>query len=311
MRNRHRAAARILLISLALSACRPAQLATPSPAEPTATVLAEIEPTPTYVPADTDRIAALQESSTDMLGFHKSSLAYGTVIDAGARVVNVRELGTFFVLWTPYGYTSQDERPVMLLVHESDDEAYSMMAARMGRADKHGYALVAVQWWLGEDRYLAPEVVCRLISTAIEYVGQTDGADIHNAAYEGFGQGAAIAYQIAYSDQVLGSDCFSLFICHSGGMHESGSPFVENLRAGSLGNDAFRGQHFYMYCGMKDEQWGTMMCEYMGNAEHTVTKYGGTVDRFIRDAHGSHGGFLKNDVYYEDAIATWFELAFP
>ena len=311
MRKQHRAATRILLVSLALSACRTTQLATPSPAEPTATTLAEIEPTPTHVPADTDRIAALQESNTDMLGFHESSLAYRTVVDAGARVVNVRELGTFFVLWTPYGYTSQAERPVMLVVHGSDDDAYSMTAARMGRADNHGYALVAVQWWLGEDRYLAPEVVYRLISTAMDYVGQTDGADIHNAAYEGFGQGAAIAYQIAYSDRVLGSDYFSLFICHSGAMHQSGSPFVENLQAGSLGNDVFKGQHFYMYCGLNDEQWGATMCEYMRNAEHTVTKYGGTVDRFIRDPHGSHGGFLKNDVYYEDAIATWFELASP
>jgi len=231
-------------------------------------------------------------------------------MNAGVRVVNVRELGSFFTLRIPYGYASQDEHRVMLLVHGSDGDAYSMIAGRMKRAQDHGYALVAVQWWLGEsDRYLEPEIVYLLISTAMEYVGRTYGADIHAAAYEGFSRGSAIAYQIAYSDRVLDSDYFALFICHSGAMHEPGSLFIENLRTGAFGENAFEGQHFFMYCGMKDEQWGTAMCDYMDDAEQIVTKHGGIIERFVKDPDGNHGGFLESDTYYEDAINTWLKLA--
>ena len=305
MKNQQVTMTMILLASLTLFGCRAA-----TPGVPMPTAKETTEPIAGSDPASSDRTSALQESRTDILGFHEVSPAYRSLIDAGVRVVNVRELGSFFAVWIPYNYASQDEHRVMLLVHGSDDDAYSTIAGRIKRALHHGYALVAVQWCLREgERYLEPGVVYLLASTAMDYVGQTYGADIHSAAYEGFGRGSSIAYQIAYSDRVLGSNYFRLFICHSGGMHKPGPPFIENLQAGAFGNDAFEGQHFYMYCGIKDEEWGTAMCEYMDNAEQTVTKYGGIVERFIKDPDGSHSGFLKNDAYYEDAIATWFDLA--
>ena len=91
-------------------------------------------------------------------------------------------------------------------------------------------------------------------------------------------------------------------------MHDPGPPFIQDLRAGVWGDDVFEGQHFYMYCGMKDEEWGTAMCDYMHNAEQTVVEYGGIVERFIEDPEGSHGGFMLNKAYYEDALRVWFEL---
>ena len=54
-------------------------------------------------------------------------------MDAGARVVNVRELGSFFTVWIPYEYGSQNERRVMLVVDGSEDDAYSTIAGRMRR----------------------------------------------------------------------------------------------------------------------------------------------------------------------------------
>lgn len=46
----------------------------------------------------------------------------------------------------------------------------------------------------------------------------------------------------------------------------------------------------------------------MHNAEHLVTKYGGTVERFIEDPEGGHADFLLTDAYYEDTLQVWFEL---
>jgi len=194
-------------------------------------------------------------------------------------------------------------------VHGSNGDAYSTIAGRLRHAQRHRYALVAIQWWLGEDEiYLPTEAVYQLLTTALEYMAQEYDADIHKAAYEGFSRGSAISYEIAYLDRTIGTNHFALFICQSGGMHDPGPPFIESLRAGELGNNVFEGQHFFMYCGMQDEQWGSAMCDYMHNAEQLVTEYGGTVERFIEDPQGGHAGLLKTDAYYEDAIETWFEL---
>ncbi len=312
MKKRQVTTVLLLLASLAIFGCRAAEPAAPPATEPVPTAQPteqRIESVPTAQPTDEPAVSNLQESTRDMLGFYKTSPAYQAVIDAGVRVVNVPELGSFFALWIPDSYAEQEVQRVMALVHGTSDNAYSTIAGQLRRAQHHNYALVAVQWWMGEGEiYLPTDAVYQLLAAALEYVGQEYGADIHKAAYEGFSRGSAIAYQIAYLDRSLASNYFALFICQSGGMHDPGPPFMQSLRAGNLGDDAFGGQHFFMYCGMKDEQWGTAMCEYMHNAEQTVIKYGGTVERFIEDPQGGHAGLLKTDAHYEDAIKTWFEL---
>ncbi len=266
-------------------------------------------PSPTPPPVTSALVAGLEESTTDPLGFHETSPEYQKAMDAGVRIVNVPELGSFFALWIPEGYAQQEVRRVMAVVPGSNGIVYKSFDLRIEQARKHGYAIVSVQWWMGErEAYLEPSVVYSLLATALEYVGLHYEADVHQAAYEGFSRGSAIAYQVAYWDRTLGSDYFALFICHSGGMHDPGPPFIEGLRAGKWGDDVFQGQHFYMYCGLKDKQWGQAMCQYMHNAEQIVTKYGGTVERFIEDPEGGHADFLLTDTYYEDALQVWFRL---
>jgi len=266
-------------------------------------------PMPTPPPISPELIASLEESTTDILGFYKTSPEYQKAVDAGVRVVNVPELGSFFALWIPENYAQQEMRRVMAVAPGSNGIVYKSFDLRIGHARNHGYALAVVQWWMGErETYLDPSVVYSLLATALEYVGVHYGADIHKAAYEGFSRGSAIAYNVAYWDRALDSNYFDLFICHSGGMHDPGPPFIEGLRAGSWGTDVFSGQHFYLYCGKQDKEWGPAMCEYMHNAEQIVTEYGGTVERFVEDPEGGHADFLLTDDYYEDAIQVWFEL---
>lgn len=197
----------------------------------------------------------------------------------------------------------------MAIARGSNGVVYQAIELRIKWAQAYGYALVVVQWWMGERKvYLERSIVYSLLATALEYVGAHYGADVHKAAYEGFSRGSAIAWEIAYWDRALGTDYFDLFVCHPGGMHDTGPPFVEGLWTGAWGDDVFQGQHFYIYCGMKDKEWGPAQCEYMHNAERTVTEYGGTVGRFIEDPEGGHADFLLTDAYYEDALQAWLEL---
>lgn len=316
----------LLLLALALAACRgsrppvpPASTPTsgsqPAPMAPatrpssTPTPHPVSMPSPTPPPVSPELVAGLEESTTDILGFHKTSPDYQKAIDAGLRVVNVPELGSFFALWVPDEYNQQEVRRVMAVVPGTKGVVYKTLGLRLPHARAHGYALVIVQWWLGEgDDYLPASVVYSLLAAGLEYVGAEYGADVHRAALEGFSRGSAISWEIAYWDRALGNDYFALFICHSGGMHDPGPPFIAGLRAGAWGDDVYAGQHFYMYCGMKDRQWGPAQCEYMHNAEQMVIEYGGTVERFIEDPTGDHADFLLKDDYYEDAVRAWFEL---
>jgi hypothetical protein len=63
-----------------------------------------------------------------------------------------------------------------------------------------------------------------------------------------------------------------------------------------------------MYCGMKDEEWGTKQCDYMHNAERIVTERGRTVERFIEDPEGGHAGYRHTPEYFEAAVQKFIEL---
>ena len=300
----------LLPLGLVLLACRasgpPASKPTSTP-YPTSTFSL-----PTPPPVSPDLVASLEESTTDILGLYETSEEYQEAMDAGLRVVNVPELGSFFGIWIPDGYDQQEAPRVMAVVPGTNGVVYKSMELRIGHAQAHGYALVIVQWWKGEgEDYLAPSVVYSLLATGLEYVRAEYGADVDKVAYEGFSRGSAIAWEIAYWDRALGRDYFDLFICHSGGMRDPGPPFVEGLRAGAWGDDVYEGQRFYMYCGMKDREpkvVGTPRCEWMHDAEQSVIEYGGTIERFIEDPEGGHADFLLTEGYYEDALEIWFEL---
>jgi len=92
-----------------------------------------------------------------------NSAEYQKAMGAGLRVVNVPELSSLFGVWVPDGYDQQKVRRVMAVVPGTNGVVYKTLELRLPHAQAHDYALVIIQWWIGEgNNYLPASVVYSL-----------------------------------------------------------------------------------------------------------------------------------------------------
>lgn len=255
-------------------------------------------------------ISKLRETETDFLGLYKQSPNYAPMMEAGARIVNLEDRGTFFLVWVPDGYSQLTHKRVMVAVHGSEGTAYAEAQDELVMAREYGYAIVGVQWWLGHDEaYLEPSEVYDIIDIALRYMKFKYGSELNKVAYEGFSRGSSISYEVTFWDRKRHTKYFALTISHSGGMPpEAPTPFFQRLLAGDYGAAPFAHTHFFMYCGLKDEEWGPEQCRYMHNAKEIIERYGAKIERFIEDPEGAHGGYHGTPEYHRAAIRIFIKL---
>lgn len=256
-------------------------------------------------------VTKLTEETADNIGsFAFDNSSYSAMIVAGAKVVNVPQLGSWFLVWVPSDYSSQKTRRVMIATHGTKGTAYAEAKDELSYAQANHYAILAPQWWMSAtDSYLAPSDVYQLIDTGMRYLTWKHGASLGKAAYEGFSRGSSISYEVTYWDKAKATNHIALTISHSGGMPANQlTPFFAQVAQGAYGATPFAGTNFYMYCGMKDEQWGTQMCQYMTDARNLIEPRGATIVRFIQDPDGSHGGYKTLSDYHQVAIDRFLAL---
>jgi hypothetical protein len=290
--------------------------------QPQATVPADRSPTRqsespssgdvTSVPGNGEiDVTQLTETDTDILGLYRSDpQPYQTAIAAGARIVNLEPMNTFFVVWVPEGYEEMPTRRVMVVVHGHTGNSYFQTDVELEFAQKYGYAIVAIQWWVGEGEMMySGEQVYAFMDIALRYMAYKYNAQLDKCAYRGWSQGSEISYQVAYLDKVNGTNYLKLIISHDGGMMPDlsqmsvGQEFVTNLYNGVYGDAPFAGTHFYLYAGAEPQ------AGYMRNTAEVITNMGGTVERLVEDVGAGHGGFLEHTQYREDALEIFFRLA--
>ena len=253
----------------------------------------------------------LTETDTDILGIYKNDpKVYNSVISSGARVVNLDPMETFFVLWVPDDYEDMATRRVMVVVHGHTGSAYFQVANELEFAQKYGYAIVAIQWWTGEEEKMySGEQVYAFMNVALQYMADKYNAQVDKCAYRGWSQGSGISYEVTYLDKINGTNYLKLIISHDGGMMPDpsqmsvGREFVTNLYNGVYGQDAFEGAHFYLYAGEPEQ------AEYMHNTAEVIPNYGGVVERLVEDIGAGHGGFFAHPEYHEEALEIFFRLA--
>jgi len=257
-------------------------------------------------------LGALRETTTDLLGIYQRTPVeqMRRVLDDGARAVDLVNLGTFFVVWVPPDYAAQERKRVLVVLHGSEGSAYAGVDAELEYAKKHRYILLSVQWWLGEpEAYLPALETYAVIELALRYASEAYSADPRRSALVAFSRGSAQSFEITYWDRALGNGYFALTIAHSGGIPIDHPPaFTQRLLAGDFGSAPLTGARFFLYCGMKDEEWGIAQCEQMGNAERIVTAYGGIIERLIVDPEGSHQGYRRNPAWHEAGIEAFLRL---
>jgi hypothetical protein len=298
----------LLLIPPALMGCNPVIV---NPTTISSYLPVSTPPTPaSTVQQPGIDVASLKESTTDNLGLYATSRNYKPVLDAGARVVNLDSPVTFFLVWVPPGYSQMEHRRVTVALHGSGGTAYAEAQDELAMARIYNYAVVGIQWWLGKpESYLSPLEVYRLTDTALRYMNYKYGADLKKVCLEGFSRGSAISYETTFYDRLYRTDYFALTVSHSGGIPgDQPTPFFRELLSGKYGPSPFQGTHFFMYCGMKDEEWGTRQCDYVSYASKIIEKYGAVIEQFIIDADGSHRGYRLTPAYNEAAVQMFLRM---
>jgi len=255
-------------------------------------------------------VTRLVETDDDILGISDIVPGpYADAIAAGARVVNLESMNTFFVLWVPEGYENMAARRVMVIAHGHTGNAYREVGLELDFAREHGYAIVAIQWWTGQGEVMyTAQQFYEFMDVALRYMEYKYHTQLDKCAYRGWSLGSEISYEVTYLDRTSGNPHLALTISHDGGMMPDpdnmsvGKEFTRNLYDGVYGNNPFAGTHFYLYSGLEPQ------IGYMRNTEQVITSFGGVVERLITDEGAGHDGFYRHPQYHEDALAIFFQL---
>ena len=263
--------------------------------------------------AESIDITQLVETDDDILGI--SDLVpdpYADAIAAGARVVNLEPMNTFFVLWVPEGYEDMASRRVMVIAHGHTGNAYREIGLELGFSGEPSYAIVAIQWWSGQgEEMYSGQQFYEFMDVALRYMAYKYGAQLDKCAYRGWSMGSGISYEVTYLDRSSGNNRLALTISHDGGMMPDpddmsvGQEFTQNLYDGVYGDDAFEGKHFYLYAGAEPQ------IGYMSNTAQVLTSFGGVVERLVADEGAGHDGFYIHPQYHEEALNIFYQLTTP
>jgi hypothetical protein len=216
---------------------------------------------------------------------------YRFAVEKGARFVPTSDGRAFVLIWMPPG-SDPATTPILATLHGHDAWAFDEYSVWYNVASAQGVGIVALQWWFGTGDgpgdYYAPNELNREFTRALQALGTPPGM----AVLQGFSRGAANVYGVAAYDRNGGSRYFALTVAVAGKASPD-FPVNRDLVAGKFGSAPFAGSHWGMYCGEKDPTPDRDGCPGMREAERFVTGLGGSVDLFIDDPLGDHGGFSK------------------
>ena len=239
----------------------------------------------------------------------QNSMEGQTVLAQGAKRLDLGQYNTYAVYWFPPNYAKLDHHRVMFVLSGTMGNAYEGVYHQLAWAKQHGYGVIALQWWMGGDTYLEPKVIESAFTTARQQLAKTYPINTQQMALETFSRSGSISYEIAYWNHQLKHPAYRLILVQSGGIpEEHPRPLITKMIAGQLGPKPLSGDRFFMYCGMKDNEWGAQMCAQMHHAETILTQAGGRVIYFIEDPNGGHGG-MHNVKAHSDTATAAFLLA--
>ncbi|MBI4341781.1 MAG: hypothetical protein HY599_00265 [Candidatus Omnitrophica bacterium] len=227
---------------------------------------------------------------------------YQFALDEGAQILPTSDGRSFCLLWYPIPLrTVSPKPPLIVTLHGHRSFAFDEFFLWQPYAERHGYGVLAVQWWLGggDDArdYYAPQELYPLLAKILK----DEQIDPGTAILHGFSRGAANTYALTALDRASGAARFGLTIANAGGV-SSDFPPNEQIGQGVFGEQAFAGTHWVLFCGGLDPHPERDGCPAMRRTADWLTGLGGTIDRLIEDPQAKHGGFHRTAAHVNAAL---------
>lgn len=222
----------------------------------------------------------------------------------GGKIVPTEEKEIYTAEWFPEDLDTRKEVRILFTLHGSKGHAESEVKDWHPYAKKRGFAIVALQWWLGGDRYLQPREMYKLLDQRLDALRKEHASMAANGhLLHGFSRGSANAPGLARIDRETKKGLFVLFVCNSGAWPESNPP--PYMR--DIADDAFAGQRFVGYFGGKDEESGETAVKNGRALRAFIEKRGGKFEKFFEVAEGRHGSFHRSEEMMNATLDLWLK----
>ena len=228
------------------------------------------------------------------------------------RVFELSVPGTFAAVWSP---TSRPPEKVLWLLHGTGGTAYDEIKDELEYARKNNFGLVGIQWRIGKD-YLTPQDIYKDIQETKGAIQKVMNWPMQKNAILGFSRGSASSIELSTLD-ATSDHIFQYYILISGGAplnamvtKDAGSRdiFFAKFNKRELPKDMLKGITFWYYSGLKDEQWGTQMSDYMKNAKEGIEAAGGHSVEWINDPEGKHMTAKLNSDYHQRYLQFFIDM---
>lgn len=221
-------------------------------------------------------------------------------LERGVQVFATSDSRSFYLLWVPPGVAPTNQ-PVITTLHGSGSWAFDEFFLWRELAEEYGFAVLALQWWMGPDEsvqaYLPPDLMHRELHRALSLRENREGTVL----LHGFSRGASNIYAIAAADRQSRDRYYAMILANAGGASPDFPPNMEITR-GTLGYNIFAGTYWTMFCGGLDPNPERDGCPAMRRTASWLERYGGLTSLFLEDAQAGHGGFHQTPAHMRAAL---------
>lgn len=217
------------------------------------------------------------------------------------------ESGTEFVEYLPVDLSQQkpDCVPILVTLHGSHGYAKAEMNNWYRYAKERGFAVVALQWYLGDEIYVPPERAYMLIVNRLKALkSKYPALRLSNNMLNGFSRGATYMPAMALYDKQGWRNYFRMFMMNAGSWPEQNPPMYMRRAFDPRDRSSYSGKHFCAYYGDQDEYLdlprkdGTVIKE-------TIESHGGVFDEFLTLPNGRHGDFVRDPALVNKVLDAW------
>ncbi len=228
--------------------------------------------------------------STLEMARRMDSKSFAILEKSRARIEETSDRRSFVVWEAPEGFNPKTGI-VLVTLHGHQSWASKSIVVWEDEVRSRGWAHLAVQWWYGRSAeghgYARPHDIYPWIVEALRRHDVEPGRVI----FQGFSMGSAISYAMTFLDRQAGQPYFAVTISNSGSMAEDYPPNRAFL-SGESGESPFSDTHWILYCAEHDQEQ-KHACSRMAWGAQQIERLGGTIELFIRDPQGPHGGLMQ------------------